>query len=168
MSMDIFHKIFVNVRLGDIQRGPCNIYATAGWIFRPLKKEIPCKHTFIIIWITGVIFRCKLLFIVCLHTFLHKCNLCFTSDGSLLVTSWKKGHDSVTDNGSEDDSDDDSDSDDHRYLLTTYRVEPESASGGAALTQLWSVAEDDKVYSAAESEIRLTFLSGTGNQFVYI
>ena len=165
MSIDIFHKIFVNFLLADIQRGPCNIYATAGWIFRPLKKKIPCKHTFIIIWITGFIFGCKLLFIVCLHTFLHKCNLCFTSDGSLLVT-WRKEHNF----DSEDDSDDDNSyaGNYHRYLLTKYRVETGSASRGAALTQLWSVAEDDKVYSVAEFEIRLTFLSGTRNKFFYI
>ena len=95
-------------------------------------------------------------------------NMCFTSDGSLLVTSWKKGHDSVTDNGSEDDSDDYSDSDDHRYLLTKYRVEPESASGGAALTQLWSVAEDDAVCGVAESENGLIFLCGVDNKTIYI
>ena len=92
----------------------------------------------------------------------------FTSDGSILVTSCKEGHNSVTDNDSEDDSDDDSDSDDSHFLLTKYRVEPESASGGAALTQLWSVEEDDEVCGVAESENGLIFLCGIENKTVYI
>ena len=106
----------------------------------------------------------------------HIWNLCFTSDGSLLVTSRGKEHNSDSDNGSEDDSDDDSeddfdddsDSDDSHFLLRKYRVEPESASGGAALTQLWSVKEDRLVCGVAESENGLIFLCGIENKTVYI
>ena len=97
-------------------------------------------------------------------------NLCFTSDGSLLVTSLTEEHNSDIDNDSEDDSDDDN-SDvgyDRCCLLTKYRVEPESASGGAALTQLWSVKEDRLVCGVAESENGLIFLCGIENKTVYI
>ena len=53
-------------------------------------------------------------------------------------------------------------------MLTKYRVEPESASGGAALTQLWSVKEDDLMYGVAESESGLIFLCGLENKAIYI